>query len=120
MLVTDALELIIFFVLQTSSEVEFEWPRILEVAHIIISLLCRLLSIALLIWVFWVRKDTTVIAIFGLMLYTAPYVMPLMRANPLQGQVGGGWALEIETFCRRVKWHHAVGRVPFGAQNSHT
>jgi hypothetical protein len=32
------------------------------------------------------------------MMYTAPYVMFLMRADPLQGQVGGGWALEIETF----------------------
>ena len=60
------------------------------------------------------------IAIYGLMLYTAPCVMLLMRANPLRRQVGGGWALEIETFCRPVKWHHAVGRVPFGAQNSHT
>jgi hypothetical protein len=26
------------------------------------------------------------------------YVMFLMRADPLQGQVGGGWALEIKTF----------------------
>ncbi len=32
------------------------------------------------------------------MIYTAPYIMFLMRADPLQGQVGGGWALEIETF----------------------
>ncbi len=32
------------------------------------------------------------------MIYTAPYVMLLMRADKLQGQVGGGWALEIETF----------------------
>ncbi len=29
------------------------------------------------------------------MIYTALYVMFLMRANPLLGQVGGGWALEI-------------------------
>jgi hypothetical protein len=89
MLVNKVFELCIFIVLQTSSEVEFEWPRILEVAHIIISLLCRLLSIALLIWVFWVRKDTTVIAIYEPMIYTAPYVMLSMRANPLRGQVGG-------------------------------
>ncbi len=27
-----------------------------------------------------------------------PYEMFLMRADPLRGQVGGGWALEIETF----------------------
>ncbi len=33
---------------------------------------------------------------------TAPYVMLLMRANPLREQVGGGWALKIETFCGPV------------------
>ncbi len=31
----------------------------------------------------------------------------LMRANPLGGHVGGGWALEIETFLGLVKWHQA-------------
>ncbi len=36
------------------------------------------------------------------MIYTAPYVMLFMRANPLQGQVGGGRALEIETFLGPV------------------
>jgi hypothetical protein len=45
-------------------------------------------------------------------------VMLLMRANPLRGQVGGSWALEIETFLGPVKWHRAVRRVPFGAQKS--
>jgi hypothetical protein len=30
--------------------------------------------------------------------------------------VGGGWALEIETFLVSVKWHRAIRRVPFGAQ----
>jgi hypothetical protein len=49
------------------------------------------------------------------MIYTAPYVMLLMRANPLRGQVGEGWALEIETFLGPLKWHRAVRRVPFGA-----
>jgi hypothetical protein len=34
--------------------------------------------------------------------------MLLMRANPLRGQVGGGWALEIETFLGPVIWHRAV------------
>jgi hypothetical protein len=29
------------------------------------------------------------------MIYTAPF---LMRADPLRGQVGGGWALEVEAF----------------------
>jgi hypothetical protein len=32
------------------------------------------------------------------MIYTAPYVMFLMRADPLRGQAEGAWALEIETF----------------------
>jgi hypothetical protein len=32
-------------------------------------------------------------------------VMFLMQANPLRGQVAGGWALEIETFLGPVKWH---------------
>ena len=47
-----------------------------------------------------------------------PYEMFLMRADPLRGQVGGGWALEIETFLGPVKWNGAVRRVPFGAQKS--
>jgi hypothetical protein len=42
--------------------------------------------------------------------------MVLMRANLLRGQVGAGWALEIETFLGPVKRHRAVRRVPFGAQ----
>jgi hypothetical protein len=37
-----------------------------------------------------------VIAIYAIMIYTAPYVMFLMRADPLRGQVGGGWALDID------------------------
>jgi hypothetical protein len=41
--------------------------------------------------------------------------MFLMCADPLRGQVGGGWALEIETFLSPVKWHRANRRVPFGA-----
>jgi hypothetical protein len=28
------------------------------------------------------------------MIYTAPYVIILMRANQLRGQVGGDWALD--------------------------
>ncbi len=31
----------------------------------------------------------------------------LVRAYPLQGQVGGGWALEFESFLGPVKWHWA-------------
>ncbi len=58
------------------------------------------------------------LAIYGPMVYTALYVMLLIRANPLQGQVGVGWALEIDTFLDSLKWHRAVMRVPFGAQKS--
>jgi hypothetical protein len=29
------------------------------------------------------------------MIYTAPCIMFWMRAYPLQGEVGGGWALEL-------------------------
>jgi hypothetical protein len=35
---------------------------------------------------------------YGPLIDTHLYVMFLMRANPLLGQVGGGWALEILTF----------------------
>ncbi len=40
--------------------------------------------------------NVNIIAIYGPMIYTAPYILRLMRANPLQGQVAVGWALEIE------------------------
>jgi hypothetical protein len=50
------------------------------------------------------------------MIYTATFLMSLMRANPLWGQVGGGWAMEIETFLGPVEWHRAVRQVAFGAQ----
>jgi hypothetical protein len=46
------------------------------------------------------------------------YIMLLMQANPLRGQVGRSWALEIKTFLGPVKWHRAVRQVPFGAQKS--
>ena len=57
----------------------------------------------------------TVIAIYGPMIYTALYVMLLMRANPLRGKVVGGRVLESDTCLGPVKWHRAVRRVPFGA-----
>jgi hypothetical protein len=54
---------------------------------------------------------------YGPMIYTVPYVMFLMRENPLQGKVVGGWAQKIETFMgKTVKWQRAVRRLPFGAQ----
>ncbi len=46
--------------------------------------------------------------------------MFLMRADPLQGQVVGGWALEVETFSGPVNWHRAVRRMQFGAQKVDT
>ncbi len=52
------------------------------------------------------------------MIYTAPYVLLLMRANPLRGQVGGDWALEIKTFLGPVKWYRAARRVQLGTQKS--
>jgi hypothetical protein len=50
------------------------------------------------------------------MIYTAPCILFWMRAYPLLGEVGGGWALEFESFLGPVKWHRADRRVPFGAQ----
>jgi hypothetical protein len=50
------------------------------------------------------------------MIYTALCVMFLMQADTLCGEVGGGWALEMESFLGPVKWHRADRRVPFGAQ----
>ncbi len=59
-----------------------------------------------------------IIAIYAPMIYTAPCVCFQCGQHPLRGQVGGGWALEIETFLGPVKWHWADRRVPFGAQKS--
>ncbi len=43
------------------------------------------------------------------MIYTARYVMFLMHADPLRGQVGRGWALEIEVFLSPKKsWCSSV------------
>jgi hypothetical protein len=41
-----------------------------------------------------------------------------MRAYPLLGQMGGGWALEFKSFWGPVKWHRADRRVPFVAQKT--
>ncbi len=45
------------------------------------------------------------------MIYTASCTMVWMRAYPLLGEVGGGWALEFSSFLGPVKWEQA----PFGA-----
>jgi hypothetical protein len=42
------------------------------------------------------------------MIYTAPRIMFWMRAYPLRGQVGEGWALEIESFLGPVKWLNGI------------
>jgi hypothetical protein len=42
------------------------------------------------------------------MVYTTPCVMFLMRADTLRGQVGGGLALEMESFLGPVKWRRGV------------
>ncbi len=46
-----------------------------------------------------------IITVYAPMIYTAPCVMFLMRAETLCGQVGGGLALEMESFLGPVKWH---------------
>ncbi len=50
------------------------------------------------------------------MIYTAPYIMFWMRAYPLQGEVGGGWGLELDSFLGPVKRHREYRRVPFGPE----
>jgi hypothetical protein len=42
---------------------------------------------------------------YGPLIDTALYIMLLMRANPLLGQVGGGWALEIRLFWAQTVTH---------------
>ncbi len=64
------------------------------------------------------QSGCPILAIYAPMLYTAPCVMFLMRADTLRGQVGGGWALEIETFLGPVKWHRADRQVPFWAHKT--
>ncbi len=50
---------------------------------------------------------------YGPMIYTVSYVMVLMRADSLLEQIGGGWALEIETFLGPEKCHRAVRRASY-------
>ncbi len=42
-------------------------------------------------------QGNSYLSIYAPMIYTAPYMF-WMRADPLRGQVRGGWAPEIETF----------------------
>jgi hypothetical protein len=64
------------------------------------------------------EKNIRKIDIYAPMIYTARCLMFWVRPAPLQRQVGGGWALEIESFLGPVKWHRANRRVPFGAQKT--
>ncbi len=54
------------------------------------------------------------LTIYAPMIYKAPCVMFLMRADTLHGQVGRGWALETESFLGPVKWHRADGECHLG------
>jgi hypothetical protein len=57
-------------------------------------------SLVMLGWVDGRRNfsDGGILAIYATMMYTAPYVMFLMRADPLRGKMGRVRALEIETY----------------------
>jgi hypothetical protein len=46
------------------------------------------------------------------MIYTALCIMFWMRAYPLLGQVGGGWALEFSSFLG-PKWYSPIGSSHF-------
>jgi hypothetical protein len=55
------------------------------------------------------------LTIYAPMIYTALYIMFWIRAYPLRGEVGGGWALEFSSILGSVKWHRADRQVPFEA-----
>jgi hypothetical protein len=52
------------------------------------------------------------------MIYTAPCLMFLMRADTLRGELVGGLALEISSFVGPCEMARADRRVPFGAQKT--
>jgi hypothetical protein len=52
----------------------------------------------------WALVDKTT---YASTIYTALCIMFWMRAYPLLGQVGGGWALEIYSFLG-PKWHRLL------------
>jgi hypothetical protein len=53
------------------------------------------------VWVLYI------LTIYAPMIYMAPCIMFWMRADPLRGKVGRGWALEFESFLGPAKWHRA-------------
>jgi hypothetical protein len=48
------------------------------------------------------------------MIYTALCIMLLMHAAPLRGQVGGDWALEIESFWALGNVIESIDECPLG------
>ena len=52
------------------------------------------------------------------MIFTAPCVRFLMRADTLRGEGGGGLTLEIESFLGPFEMAWAHRRVLFGAQKT--
>jgi hypothetical protein len=54
-----------------------------------------------------------ILTIYAPMIYTASCIIFWMRAYPLQGEVGGGWALEFKSFLGPVKYIQLI--VPFDA-----
>jgi hypothetical protein len=49
------------------------------------------------------------------MIYTAPFVMFLMRADTLREEVGGwGWRWKSRVFWAPVKWHEPIGECYLG------
>ncbi len=62
----------------------------------------------------------TVLTIYAPMIYTAPCVMFLMRADALRGEVWGWLALEISSFVGPVKLselHEPIGEFNLGPKN---
>ena len=51
---------------------------------------------------------SSLLAIYGPMIYTGPYLMLLMRANPLRGQVERGLGPGNQDLFGPVKWHRAL------------
>ncbi len=65
-----------------------------------------------------VLRYSKIITIYAPLIYTAPSLMFWMRAYPLRREVGGGWALEFQSFLGPVKWHRADRGVPFGTEKT--
>ncbi len=59
-------------------------------------------------------QKSAVLAFNVPMICTAPYVMLLIRANPVRRQVGGGLALEIQTFWALLNVIEPLGECHWG------